>query len=389
MTLDCGKRIRRCQPWEDADNTDCFVWKSSFNDGKYSGRLTYPFLSQTKNYLARKSPWIRLDIEKDIAAWTTTENACQNFQNDGCWFQMSRSSDNFFQLQRGSDGFDAILDVVDVTMNFDRAANDRIEEADRGEPVPIDGFYLCEATHNSTPMYPQPEPTPPPKPPSGQWNKCEEIELCNHSTMDLLFQPAGWTSTDMNYNRVACFYHSIQNTAGETFVGIRQSEFEKVGRFNTNSAIWIVVQDSFDSDTIADQCENNQEEGCWRAIGKGERLFKVMRGMSYTKTKLDTARIIVEGIALRMMICDADLHSFDVDEPEPEKPNPTLSNKYCDNAMMWFNPAGEPTQRWTLSEEKFTDLSPYVDAEKIYEDGNGNYLWWTWIAWTGRWFITK
>ena len=293
--------------------------------------------------------------------------------------------DNFVQYQRGYNDFNAVLDVVDITMNFDPEANTHIEASDADEPVPIDWFYLCEATDNKDPEYPQPEPDAPPKPPSGQWDKCEEVELCNTSTMDLMLQPAGWTSTDMNYNRVPCFY---QATVGG-FVGIRQSEFEKVPRFNTNSAIWIVVQDNFKKDTIADQCEINQEEGCWRAIGKGERLFKVMRGMSYTTTKLDTAKITVEGMANRMIICDADLHSFDVDEPEPEKPNPTLPNRYCHNTMMWYNPAGEPTQRWTLSDEKFTGLSPYVDAEKIYVDGNGNYLWWSWIAWTGRWYITK
>ena len=349
--------------------------------------MTYPFLSQTRNYLARKSPWIGLDIEKELSPWATTENACGQFQNDGCWFQIYRAN-NFVQFQRSSAGaeFNIMLDVVDVTMNFDPAANDRIEEADGEEPLPIDWFYLCEATYFEEPRYPQPIPIPPPKPSSGQWDKCEEIELCSTSTMDLMLQPAGWTSTDMNYNRVACFY---QATVGENFVGIRQSEFKKVERFNTNSAIWIVGFDSFNSDTIAGQCEANQEEGCWRAIGKGERLFKVMRGMSYTTTKLDTARITVEGMAKRMIICDADLHSFDVDEPEPEKPNPTLPNRYCHNTMMWHNPAGEPTQRWTLSAEKFTGLPAYVDAEKIYEDGNGNYLWWTWIAWTGRWYITK
>ena len=394
--LDCGKPIRRCQPWEDAENADCFVWKSAFTDGKYSGRLTYPFLSQSQNYLAQKSPWIRLDIEKDLGSWATTDNACVlgELQNLDCWFQIYRMN-NFVQFRKGYVDAVSVLDVVDITMTFDPAANNFIEERDGEEYLPIDWFYLCEATDNTDPMFlefdaSQPEPTAPPKPPSGQWDKCEEIEWCNTSTMDRMFQPAGWTSTDMLYNRVACFYQQTNYQSPDGFIGIRQSEFEKVERFNTNSAVWIVVDDNFQVDAIADQCENNQEEGCWRAIGKGERLFKVMRGWNDGNTTLDTARIPVNtASAKRMIICDADLHSFDVDEPEPEKLNPTLPNRFCNNAMMWHNPAGEPRQRWTLTKEKFPGLPNYVDTEKIYADGNGNYLWWTWVAWRGRWYISK
>ena len=329
-----------------------------------------------------------LDLEKDLGPWTTADNACETFQNDDCWWQIYRM-DNFVQYQRGYNDYNAVLDVVDITMNFDPEANTHIEASDADEPVPIDWFYLCEATDNKDPEYPQPEPDAPPKPPSGQWDKCEEVELCNTSTMDLMLQPAGWTSTDMNYNRVPCFY---QATVGG-FVGIRQSEFEKVPRFNTNSAIWIVGADSprdFKSDTIADQCEINQEEGCWRAIGKGERLFKVMRGMSYTTTKLDTTVLNVDGRADRMIICDADQHSFDVDEPDPEAAfaQPDMKNKYCRSGIMWHNSEGEPAQRWTLSEEKFTDLPRTIDADKIYTDGNGRYMYWEWIGFQGRWYIS-
>ena len=221
---------------------------------------------------------------------------------------------------------------------------------------------------------------------SDQWDKCEEIDFC--FGWDAFVQPAAWTSTNMHFDRVGCFHPSGRFRDH----GIRQSEFEKMNRFNTNSALYIVVDEAFNTDAIADQCERNQQDGCWRVIGKGERLFKVMRGWNDGATNLDTTLIGgVDGSVNRMIICDADQHSFNVDEPEPEKPDPLLSNKYCSDNIMWHNQDGEPTTRWTISEEDFTFASQrkFIDAEKIYTDGDGNYLWWMWEGHFGRWRITE
>ena len=377
------EEIRKCDlNVETGFSADC--WMSTvqeiFSDGEPSGRwvgnIQYTKIRNHPRFNTNSAIWLVIDHFDG----SFIDDECVEFDGRiNCWRAIGKGRD-LFKLLRGMDYRSTQLNTGEIRWSAEFGKGTEFKD---GSMI-ADRFIICDADVHSFDVT-EPKPTPAPTP-SGQWDKCEEIELCSTSTMDLMLQPAGWTSTDMNYNRVACFY---QATVGESFVGIRQSEFEKVERFNTNSAIWIVVEDSFKKDTIADQCEINQEEGCWRAIGKGEKLYKVMRGMSYTTTKLDTAKITVEGMANRMIICDADLHSFDVDEPEPEKPNPTLPNRYCHNTMMWHNSAGEPTQRWTLSAEKFTDLRPYVDSEKIYEDGNGNYLWWTWIAWTGRWFITK
>ena len=344
--------------------------------GKWTGNILYHKIKDHPRYNTNSAIWLVIDHFEG----SYIDNECVG--NDGgnnCWRVIGKGH-NLKKIMRGIDHRSTQLNNADIRWNA---------EFDDGAPGSMiaDRFIICDADVHSFDVD-EPKPTPPP--PSGQWDKCEEIELCNTSTMDLMFQPAGWTSTDMLYNRVACFYQQTNYQSPDGFIGIRQSEFEKVERFSTNSAVWIVVDDNFQVDAIADQCENNQEEGCWRAIGKGERLFKVMRGWNDGNTTLDTARIPVNtASATRMIICDADLHSFDVDEPEPEKLNPTLPNRFCNNAMMWYNPAGEPRQRWTLTKEKFAGLPNYVDTEKIYADGNGNYLWWTWVAWRGRWYISK
>ena len=306
----------------------------------------------------------------------TFNDRCDSSNNNDCWsLNKNRENKNRWttlEFTRGPDTWNSKLDVVDITMHVNS----------RDEPT-LNQVYLCEATFNKEPFYPQPEPEAPPKPPSGQWEKCEEIQKC-----DGLFQPAGWTYQGY-YQRVAC-YEQGSMINGDGDIRIRQSEFEKTGRFNDNAAIWIVGNEEFDSDTIANQCEINQEEGCWRAIGKGERLFKIMRGWNDGATNLDTTVINVYGGAERMIICDADQHSFDVDEPdvEAELGHPPMKNKYCESGLMWHNNEGAPAQRWTLSEEKFTDLAPTIDAEKIYTDGNGRYMYWEWIGFQGRWKIS-
>ena len=116
-----------------------------------------------------------------------------------------------------------------------------------------------------------------------------------------------------------------------------------------------------------------------------------MRGWNDGATNLDTTVINVDGGAERMIICDADQHSFDVDEPNLEADKPWIQifqNKYCESVLMWHNSEGAPAQRWTLSEEKFTDLSRTIDAEKIYTDGNGRYMYHQWDGFQGRWYIT-
>ena len=298
-----------------------------------------------------------------------------NDPNNNCWsLNKNRGNKNrwtTFEFTRGQDTWNSMLDVVDITMHVNS----------RDEPT-LNEVYLCEATFNKEPFYPQEEPEAPLKPPSGQWNKCEEIPRCTG-----FFQPAGWTY-QRNYQRVACYEQGAFTKDGD--IQIRQSEFEKTNRFNTNSALWIVGTEEFNSDTIADQCERNQEDGCWRAIGKGERLFKIMRGWNDGATNLDTTVINVDGFAERMIICDADQQSFDVDEPdrEAEPGRPYMKNKYCQSGLMWHDSEGAPAQRWTLSEEKFTALPSTIDAEKIYTDGNGRYMYWEWNGFQGRWYIT-
>ena len=379
MILDCGKRIRPCQLWENAENADCFVWKTFLKEGTYTGRLTYPFLSQTINYQARKTVWIGLNDSihnDDLTINDPCDSSNNNDPNKDCWsLNKNRGNKNrwtTFEFTRGQDTWNSMLDVVDITMHVNS-----------GDEPTLNEVYLCEATFNKEPIYPQEEPEAPPKPPSGQWDKCEEIQKCTG-----LFQPAGWNS--MNFQRVACYEQGAMIN-GDGDIRIRQSEFEKTNRFNTNSALWIVGTEDFKSDTIANQCERNQENGCWRAIGKGERLFKIMRGWNDGATNLDTTVINVDGGAERMIICDADQHSFDVDEPNLEADKPWIQifqNKYCESVLMWHNSEGAPAQRWTLSEEKFTDLSRTIDAEKIYTDGNGRYMYHQWDGFQGRWYIT-
>ena len=307
------------------------------------------------------------------------DNACQWGQNDDCWYK-NKYGDYSFQFTRGIQDYNAVLDVVDITMHVDPAVNTLSEPTIGQEYLTIDWVYLCEAIFHTDPEYPQPEPAAPPYPWSGQWDVCEEIPKC-----DGPWQPAGWTESW--FHRVACFEPQAADGTGS--IRIQQSEFEKTARFNDNAAIWIVVNEDFDSDSIVDQCEINQDADCWRAIGKGERLYKVMRGMSYTTTKLDTAVITVDGTAERMIICNADQHSFDVNEPNPKRNDVVLKNKYCTSGIMWHNSEGEPSRRWTLSEEKFTITQPWVDSEKIYTDGEGYYMWWAWHGFSGRWYITE
>jgi hypothetical protein len=348
--------------------------------------LTYPFLSKTKNYQARKSVWVNL---KNGVEWDALniDDKCATKQNEGCW-QPRSAGQSTIQFMRGWYDINAALDTVDITMNVDSAENtlnsNPADQLTADEYMAIDWVYLCEATFYSEPEYPQEEPESPPYPASGQWDKCQEIPQCTSP-----FEPAGWTYNGY-YERVACYEPRALD--GSESIQIRQSEFEKTNRFNTNSAIWIVGTDDFNADNIADQCEIGQEQDCWRAIGKGPQLYKLLRGMSFMTTNLDTAVIsIASGAAERMIICDADQHSFDVNEPEPDMGDngKLLRNKYCMSGLMWHNSEGEPSRRWVLSEETFSDLDAPVDAEKIYVDGNGNYLWWGWIGFSGRWYITK
>ena len=346
--------------------------------------MTYPFLSKTRYHQARKSVWVAFE-DKFRQNEIILDDRCEQGQNEDCWHLDGSDTDaivsipsgpsgSIYRFTKGTNLVLSTLDVVDIKMNVDRAES---------EFFGLHWVYLCLATNAVEPEYPKPEPEPPIKPPSGQWNKCEEIPICTSP-----FQPAGWTYQGY-YQRVACYEQGALIT-GDGDIRIRQSEFEKTNRFNTNSALWIVGTENFKSDTIANQCERNQENGCWRAIGKGERLFKIMRGWNDGATNLDTTVINVDGFAERMIICDADQHSFDVDEPnlEAELGHPYMENKYCVSEIMWHNSEGEAAQRWTLSEEEFPALSPTIDAEKIYTDGNGRYMYWEWIAFQGRWYIT-
>ena len=315
----------------------------------------------------------------------TLNDDCESSDDNVCWLR-NKNGPNSFQFTRGEFAHISELDVVDITIHVNPAENPDRNPWNKvtwnKDSLTMDWVYLCEAIENAEPWYPQQEPEPPIKPPSGQWDKCEEIPKCTG-----LFQPAGWNS--MNFQRVACYEQGAMIN-GDGDIRIRQSEFEKTNRFNTNSALWIIGTEDFNSDTIADQCERNQENGCWRAIGKGERLFKIMRGWNDGATNLDTTVINVDGFAERMIICDADQHSFDVDEPdrEAELGHPYMKNKYCVSGIMWHNSEGEAAQRWTLSEEEFPALSPTIDAEKIYTDGNGRYMYWEWIGFQGRWYIS-
>ena len=341
-------------------------------NGIWDGNILYAKIKDHPRYNTNSAIWLVIDHFDG----SYINNECVG--NDGgnnCWRVIGKGR-NLKQIYRGMDDRLTQLDNADIRWSAE------VDDGVAGSMI-ADRFIICDADLHSFDVD-EPKPTPPP-PPSGQWDKCEEIQPCDISNHYV--QPAGWTSTNLLYHRVGCF----QPTS--TFTGtveIRQSEFEKMNRFNTNSALWIVVSEAFKTDAIADQCERNQEGGCWRAIGKGERLFKVMRGWNDGNTNLDTTVITgVDGSASRMIICDADLHSFNVDEPEPEKPDPLLQNKYCNNVMMWHNAAGEPTKRWTISEEDFSAVHYSIDAEKIYTDGNGNYLWWMWEGFTGRWRLTK
>ena len=372
------EEIRKCNiPDETGWDADCWMSTGSemFSNGEPNGRwvgnIQYTKLRNHPRFNTNSALWLVIDHFDG----SYMDDQCTTFDGrSNCWRAIGKGR-NLFKIMRGMDYRTTELNSGEIRWSA---------EFDNGAPGSMiaDRLIICDADVHSFDVN-DPEPTPPP-PPSGQWDKCEEIEPC--FGQNSFVQPAGWTSTNMLFDRVGCYLPSGNH--GD--VGVRQTEFEKMKRFNTNSALWIVVTLDFKTDAIDNQCEINQEEGCWRAIGKGERLFKVMRGMSYTTTMLDTTVIAgVDGSVNRMIICDADVHSFDVDEPEPEKPNPLLENKYCNNEIMWHNAAGEATTRWSISEEDFSDVHYTIDAEKIYTDGEGNYLWWTWEGFTGRWYLTK
>ena len=366
------EEIRKCDlaNGEEGFTSDCWMSTAGqiMQTNSWTGNIQYTKIKQNPRYNTNSAIWLVMDNFDRVDVTDSCGNDWLNEQSN-CW-RTIRKGQNLFKIMQGVDFRTTQLWTAEIRW---RAELDE----DLG-PMTAERFIICDADLHSFDVN-----EPKPIPPSGQWDKCEEIEPCG--TRDHFQQPAGWTSTDLLYSRVACYNPSTLHGTIE----IRQSEFEKTKRFNTNSALWIVVNEKFDTDTIADQCAINQEENCWRAIGKGEKLYKVMRGMDFRSTKLDTAVIKVAGAANRMIICDADQHSFNVDEPEPEKPNPTLKNTYCGNAIMWHHPNGLASKRWTLTTEKFTGLHYTIDDEKIYTDGDGNYLWWGWIAFNGRWSISK
>ena len=364
------EEIRKCDVANGETGWDADCWMTTagqfLQTGQWNGNIQYTKIRNNARYNTNSAIWLVMDN----FSGSYVNDQCDFDGNNNCWRTIQKGQ-NLFKIMRGIDYRETLLDTAEIRW----AAT---FEEDPGQ-MTADRFIICDADLHWFDVN-----EPKPKPPSGQWDKCEEIQICP-ATQDHFVHPADWTSTNMLFDRVACYHPSTLSGTIE----IRQSEFEKTERFNTNSALWIVVNPQFQSDTIADQCEINQEDNCWRAIGKGENLFKVMRGVSYTTTNLDTAVIKVAGAASRMIICDADQHSFDVDEPEPEKPNPILQNKYCNNAIMWHNPAGEPSRRWTLSTETFAGLHYTIDAEKIYTDGEKNYLWWAWHGFSGKWYISR
>ena len=379
------EEIRKCdcdatQCKEDGWSADCWMstgqerFSNGEPSGKWVGNIQYTKLRNHPRYNTNSAIWLVID---HFDGSFIDDECVEDDGRSNCWRAIMKGRD-LFKIYRGMDFTSTQLNSGEIRWSAEFGKG---TEFKNGSMI-ADRFIICDADVHSFDVT-EPKPTPAPTP-SGQWDKCEEIEVCFGK--DAFVQPAAWTSTNMLFDRVGC-YHPDSRFSDH---GIRQSEFEKMNRFNTNSALYIVVDEAFKTDAITNQCERNQQDGCWRAIGKGERLFKIMRGWNDGATNLDTTLIAgVDGSINRMIICDADQHSFDVDEPEPEKPDPLLSNKYCNNVMMWHNQAGEPTTRWTISEEDFSDAHYTIDAEKIYTDGDGNYLWWMWEGHFGRWRITE
>ena len=131
--------------------------------------MTYPFLTKTQYYNARKSVWIAFDAEFERNS-LTVDDECEPDQNDGCW-QRNKNGAFSFQFTRGMNYFFSTLDVVDITMHVEA-----------GQPVPgheflnMDWVYLCEASGGSEPYYPQPEPESP-EPPTCPLSDLDDITM--------------------------------------------------------------------------------------------------------------------------------------------------------------------------------------------------------------------
>ena len=192
--LECDKRIRPCEVWDDPATTDCYTWdvnyvgvsewsESGINyDHKYRASLKYPFLQQTSYHNARKSVWINWPKGAFPGRnQVTPDPECARVEPEGCWMR-NQNGERFLQFTRGSSGFhpDYKLDSADIDMDI------QMRGIQLGHEIPLDAVYLCNANQNAPPIHAEfvePHAHLLPLPPASEPSVCS-IDKLNEVTMN-------------------------------------------------------------------------------------------------------------------------------------------------------------------------------------------------------------
>ena len=132
-------------------------------------------------------------------------------------------------------------------------------------------------------------------------------------------------------------------------------------------------------------CGEDQNSHCWTIKRRGQYEYKFDRGQDWSKTKLEMITIgfvnkwdvdPVEQVATRMIICDADLHSFPIKPTPAPEPEPLVC---CDQMYQNTYPNWIHWKKTELTNAK----------NPVYQNGDGDFMWWMWHGDVGHWVINK
>lgn len=137
--------------------------------------------------------------------------------------------------------------------------------------------------------------------------------------------------------------------------------------------------------SLDNACGENQMTHCWTMIRRGQFEYKFDRGQDWSQTNLEMVNISfrnkygvdpVEAVAERMVICDADLHGFPIKPTPAPEPEPLVC---CDQMYQGNYPNWIHWQKTELTNAK----------NPVYQNGDGDFMWWMWHGDVGHWVINK
>ena len=370
-----------CSNGQASEESNCFVSRSEYlglEDGqhKYRTDIDYPFLTKSDRFKTNSAIWISMSEGADFnptKEWNKNHLFNQCCCGDhNCWM-VEQFQEGEYKFNRGRNPLDTSLNFprTDVPITFDT-----LHEIDPWQ-AHAERMVICDGDVNSLPKPEVPTVSPDPAMP-----ECEEIPKCSNGE---------------NQEEINCYVSRSefveQKEDGPQWLPqhryltkIDYPFLNQTDRFNTNSAIWIVMNEGAEfnateewhSNWLTNQCCCG-DHNCWMVEQFQKGVYKFNRGKNPLNTKLNLPMTGVpiefstfhdidpeQANAERMVICNGEVNSL----PMPNEPTvgPDTPKPECCDGLAWYADGKDP-MAWSK-----TDMTNQGQAIYMSQDDEPKFL---------------